>query len=86
MIFVPVDALRDFIVFTIIMMVITVCFLMTNLYYSNPLLAALGYHLYTIKTFSTNIPDGSVAIYHGNLKINQQVYYYHIADDVYYLI
>ena len=84
-ILVPVDSLRDFAVFVIMMTVISICFLKTNLYYSNPMFAAMGYRLYTVKSNSTKLPNGSIAIYHGALAEDAKVFPYHVSDDVYYL-
>lgn len=85
-IFMQIGSLRDFAVFVIVLAVISACFMMTNLYYSNPLLAILGYNLYTFKAVGTDIPDDSIAIFHGKLEDGMHVYRYHIADNVYYLI
>ena len=81
---VSVDTLRDFLIFSILMVFIIVCYLNTNLYYSNPIFAALGFRLYTIN--GNSIPDESIAIYRGDLKDNSHVKYFHISDNVYYLI
>lgn len=85
-IFVPVDSLRDFLVFMLLMAAISICFLKTNLYYSNPIFAALGYRLYTVKANSDSFPDDSVAIFHGELHEQDSVCYFHVSDKVYYLI
>lgn len=85
-IFVPVDTFRDFLVFLVLMAAISICFLKTNLYYSNPIFAALGYRLYTVKTNSESFPDDAVAIYHGTLNKHDAVCYFHVSDKVYYLI
>lgn len=84
-ILVPVVSTRDFIVFIIMMLVISICFLKTNLYYSNPIFAALGYRLYTVKSNSPKLPENSVVIYHGVLSNGVPVNSYHVSDDVYFL-
>ena len=85
-ILVPVESFRDFIIFVVLMTVICVCFLKTNLYYSNPIFAALGYRLYSVKaTTNLELPENTIAIYHGKLEPGQMIQYYHVADNVYYL-
>ena len=85
-ILVPVNSLRDFIVFVLLIVVICICFLKTNLYYSNPLFAALGYRIYTVDSDSDKLPNGSVVIFRGLLKDSARVKFYGISDNVYYLI
>ena len=83
---IPIGTFRDFLVFVVLIFIISVCFLKTNLYYCNPIFAALGYRLYSIKADdSINLPDESIAIYHGKLEENKTVIYYHVADNVYFL-
>lgn len=84
-VFISVDGLRDFMVFWVLMAVVVICFLRTNLYYSNPMFAALGYKLYTVNSSSEKLKDNAIAIYHGNLNAGDIVRYYHISDNVYYL-
>lgn len=85
-ILVPVGSFRDFIVFVVLMTIICVCFLKTNLYYSNPIFAALGYRLYSVKTtINSELPDNTIAIHHGKLESGKQIRYYHVADNVYFL-
>lgn len=83
-IIVPVNSFRDFIVFSLLIVVICVCYLKTNLYYSNPIFAALGYRIYTVDSNSKKLPNGSIAIYKGQLQ-KTDVKSYHISDNVYYL-
>ena len=85
-ILVPVGSFRDFIIFVALMTIICVCFLKTNLYYSNPIFAALGYRLYSVKTtINSELQDNTIAIYHGKLERGKKIRYYHVADNVYYL-
>ena len=58
-ILVPTETLRDFIVFLLLMTVISICFMRTNLYYSNPLFAVLGYHIYSDYRLK-NIEDNNI--------------------------
>lgn len=84
-IFVPVETWREFIVFIVMMFVIIISFLKTNLYYCNPIFAALGYRLYMVSSNSTKLPVDSVAIYYGKLSVNAKVVPYHVSDNVYFL-
>ena len=81
---VSVDTLRGFLIFVILMAFIIVCYLKTNLYYCNPIFAALGFRLYTVNV--SGMPDEAIAVYRGVLEVNYSVNYYHISDNVYYLI
>lgn len=84
-IFVPCDTLRDFIVIVIMMAVIVICFLKTNLYYSNPVFAAFGFRLYTASSTCNSIPSNSIVVYHGILKDGDMVHPYYVSDNVYFL-
>jgi hypothetical protein len=84
-ILVPSESLRDFIVFVMLMTVISICFMRTNLYYSNPLFAVLGYHIYTVGSESGKLPTGSIAISREKLSVGDNVLSYHISDNVYSL-
>ena len=84
-ILVPTESHRDFIVFILMIVVIGICFMRTNLYYNNPLFAALGYHLYTVGSASDKLPVGSIAISRKKLTVGDKVVSYHISDNVYSL-
>lgn len=84
-IFVPCSTIRDFVVVIIMMTVIVLCFLKTNLYYSNPVCAAFGFRLYTASSTCNSIPSNSIVVYHGILKDGDMVHPYHVSDNVYYL-
>lgn len=85
-ILVPVGSFRDFLVFIIMMAVICICFLKTNLYYSNPMFAVLGYRLYVVDSDSPKLPNNTIGIYRGTLSKDAYVRSYHVSDDVYFLI
>ena len=85
-IFVPVNSLRDFVVFLILMIAISTCFLKTNLFYCNPIFSALGYRLYKVTTSSGTLPNDSVAIIHGTLHKQDSVCYIKVTENVLYLI
>ena len=81
---ISVDTLRGFLIFCILMIFIIVCYLKTNLYYCNPIFAALGFRLYTVN--GNGLQEESIAIYRGALRDGCGVRYYHISDNVYFLI
>lgn len=85
-ILVPTDTLREFLIFMLLMAAITVCYLKTNLYYSNPIFAALGYRLYTIKVESIAIPDDSIVIVRNQIRLGDYIRCFHISDNVYFLV
>ena len=85
-ILVPTNTLREFLIFMLLMATITVCYLKTNLYYSNPIFAALGYCLYSIKVESTAIPDDSIVIVHNQIQSGDYIRCFHISDNVYFLV
>ena len=85
-ILVPTDTLREFLIFMLLMATITVCYLKTNLYYSNPIFAALGYRLYTIKVESNAIPDDSIVIVRNQIQLGDYIRCFHISDNVYFLV
>ena len=70
----------------LLMAAITVCYLKTNLYYSNPIFAALGYRLYTIKVESIAIPDDSIVIVRNQIQLGDYIRCFHISDNVYFLV
>ena len=84
-ILVPVGTWRDLVVFSLMMFFISICFLKTNLYYCNPVFAALGYRLFIVSSNSDHLSPDSVAIYHGILTTNKTVTSYHVSDNVYFL-
>ena len=83
---VPADTLREFLIFMLLMATIAVCYLKTNLYYSNPIFAALGYRLYTIKVESSAIPDDAIVIVRNQIQSGDYIRCFHISDNVYFLV
>ena len=70
----------------LLMATIAVCYLKTNLYYSNPIFAALGYRLYTIKVESSAIPDDAIVIVRNQIQSGDYIRCFHISDNVYFLV
>lgn len=80
---VPIQTFREFLLFVVLMALIVVCYVKTSLYYSNPILAFLGFRLYTVRT--NCIKDDFIGLFRGELKVGNTVIYYHVSDNVYYL-
>lgn len=74
--------LREILLFLVLLFVIFVCYTKSNLYYCNPVFAAMGFKIAVVKTNDNNkLPDGSIVLYKGNLK--ERVEPYHVADNIY---
>lgn len=74
--------IRDVILLVVFMVIIMMCYTKTNLYYCNPVFAALGFRIVSVNTScNTKVPDGSVVLYRGELGIRISVH--HLADNVY---
>ena len=74
--------IRDVILLVVFMVIIMMCYTKTNLYYCNPVFAALGFRIVSVNTnCNTKVPDGSVVLYRGELGIRISVH--HLADNVY---
>lgn len=79
---IPISEERYFIVFLILLIVIGAISVKTNLFYANPTLALLGYHVYKVDTddglnqkivLSKNILSNGLSIQY--IKIDQKTYY-----------
>lgn len=86
MIIVQTETFRDFLISLFLIALIIICYWKTNLYYSNPIFAILGYNLYILKSEKTEIPNNSIVIIDNQLKKDDYVSYYHISDNVYFLV
>lgn len=76
------ETIRDVILLVVFMVIIMMCYTKTNLYYCNPVFAALGFRIVSVNTnCNTIVPDGSVVLYRGELGIRISVH--HLADNVY---
>lgn len=77
---------RYFIVLMILLLAIGVIYLKTNLFYSNPTLAILGYHIYKADAkFRTENRVNIILISRENLSLNQKVSYRKIDENIYYV-
>lgn len=77
---------RYFIVLIILLLAIGIIYLKTNLYYSNPTLAILGYRIYKANAeFRTENRSNIILISREELKVNQNVSYRKIDENIYYV-
>jgi hypothetical protein len=78
--------LRYFFVLIILLLAIGVIYLKTNLFYSNPTLAILGYRIYKADAkFRTENRMNIILISRENLALNQKVSYRKIDENIYYV-
>ena len=76
------DTIRDVILLIVFVIIIMVCYTKTNLYYCNPVFAALGFRIVRVNTNgNAKIPDGSVVLFRGELGLRISVH--HLADNVF---
>lgn len=74
--------IRELILLLVLLFVIFVCYTKSNLYYCNPVFAAMGFKIAEVKTSNNNkLPDGSIVLYKD--KLNERVEPYHVADNIY---
>lgn len=75
------DAGRNFWLFLMILVLIGAIYVRTNLYYTNPTLAVLGYRVYRVDTEMTK---GLIVIVRGRLKKGDTINVVKIEEDVHY--
>jgi hypothetical protein len=79
------STIRGIIQFLLVLFVLGAIFIMTELFYSNPSFALLGFHIYRVTTnHSDIIPENSILISRNELKTNEKVNYIKISDTVFY--
>lgn len=76
--------LRYFIVFVVLIISIGCIYIKTDLFYANPTLSLLGYHIYRVETDSKDISD-SVFISYGKVNKNESVQYYQLDEKIFYV-
>ena len=74
---------------TFVCIVLLICLLLyrTNLFYANPVLALLGYHIYEF-SFARNLEFGEkkcIGLCQGTLKDSRSIEYKQITEDVFYI-
>lgn len=76
--------LRYFLVFVVLLVAIGFIYIKTDLFYANPTLALLGYHIYKVETNSLDCPN-AIFISHGKLDENQSVQYLQLDEKVFFV-
>ena len=76
---------RQMIVLTLLLVVMGIIYIKTDLFYANPSLALLGFHIYRIDgNFKNGDRDGIILITREKLKESQKVEYIKLDDRIYY--
>ena len=75
------DDVRNTFIFAFLLIVIGAIYVKTNLFYSNPTLALLGYHIYQVKTAKDT---EMILITQGKLDEGQSFSNLKVGDTVYY--
>lgn len=73
--------IRSFIILALLLLIIGKIYVETDLFYANPTLALLGYHIYTCETDHTNYPSVTF-ISNDKLKDGDAVQYIHLDEKV----
>ena len=77
---------RQMIVLTLLLVVMGVIYIKTDLFYANPSLALLGFHIYRADgNFKNGNRDGIILICRENLGEGQRVSYIKLDDRIYYV-
>lgn len=77
--------IRGSVLFTLVLLILGAIFVKTELFYSNPSFALLGFYIYRVKTKHAQIiPDNSILIAKGKIKIGDKIDYLKISDTVFY--
>lgn len=77
---------RQMIVLALLLIVMGIIYIKTDLFYANPSLALLGFHIYQADgNFKTGDREGIVLICRGRLVTGQRVSYIKLDDRIYYV-
>lgn len=80
------DSGRQMIVLALLLVVMGVIYIKTDLFYANPSLALLGFHIYRANGhFKHTDREGIVLISRGRLMKNQKVSYIKLDERIYYV-
>lgn len=80
---IPLNTVREKIVFVFLLLFIGIIYIKTNVYYTNPSLAILGYNIYEINDRSGK-HKSSVIIIKGTLKKNERIKCLKLSNNIYY--
>lgn len=77
---------RQMIVLALLLVVMGIIYIKTDLFYANPSLALLGFHIYRVNgSFKNGTREGLILICRGRLKEKQKVSYIQLDDRIYYV-
>lgn len=77
---------RQMIVLVLLLMVMCVIYIKTDLFYANPSLALLGFHIYRADgSFKTGDRNGIILVSRGRIKEGQKVSYIKLDERIYYV-
>lgn len=76
---------RQMIVLALLLIVMGVIYIKTDLFYANPSLALMGFHIYRVDgDFKTGFREGVILICRSKLVLGQKVLYLKLDDRIYY--
>lgn len=76
---------RQMVVLVLLLIVMCVIYIKTDLFYANPSLALLGFHIYRADgSFKNGVRDGIILISRERLSQGQKVSYIKLDDRIYY--
>lgn len=79
------QTIRGAILFALVLLILGAIFVKTELFYSNPSFALLGFYIYRVETKHAQIiPDNSILIAKGKIKMEDKIDYIKISDAVFY--
>lgn len=80
---IPLNTLKEKVVFVLLLLFVGKIFIRTNIFYSNPSLAILGYNIYQIEGNAENYKD-CIIIIKGKLQVSDKIRCLKLAEDIYY--
>lgn len=79
------NTFRGAILFFLVLLILGAIFIKTELFYSNPSFALLGFYIYRVETGHMDIiSNGSILIARGKIKCRDKVNYIKISETVFY--
>ena len=77
---------RQMAVLALLLIVMGIIYIKTDLFYANPTLALLGFHIYRADGhFKNGYREGIILIYRGRIQEKQKVSYIYLDDRIYYV-
>ena len=79
-------SVRQMIVLALLLIVMGIIYIKTDLFYANPSLALLGFHIYQADgSFKNGDREGMILICHGRLAQDEKVEYIKLDERIYYV-